>query len=87
MAYIKGRAHNNYRNSVRDPINPHITVPLGGGGSELNLTVPQALDLVADLITAVQDFNKRADVAEALLRTGPGPCSKSLGLGQGGATD
>lgn len=79
-AYIKGHPRGKYRNSVRDPIDPHIYVPIGPVNYDLKLTVPQALELVADLTVAIQDFCKRADVDDALRRTDPGPCSKALGL-------
>jgi hypothetical protein len=62
------------RDNVREPLPGRIVVPLLASyddQAEMRLTVPQALELATGIMTAVGEFCKRWDIAEALRRTDP----------------
>lgn len=78
-SFIYSKPRIAYRENVTQELNPRITVPLielkpglhDFTENTMNLTVPQALELSSYLIDTVNQFCRRKDIIDALLRTEP----------------
>ncbi len=77
MSFTYGTPHVRARANVTEPVTDRITIPLidltgqSREGENMQLTVPQALELCALLAWQVGVFCKRWDVADVLRRRGP----------------
>lgn len=77
--YLPLEPIHHFRQSVREPVNPKIMIPLleispetPGVTGAMDLNVPQIFELIMGLTKAANEFCRRGDIRLALLSTTPG---------------